>query len=123
MRSNFLTSNDPSLKPVGSLPSPGLLSEGDLSEDLRLTVLASFDADALAGDEELARITRFAAHLCGGASASVSLVEAEQQRFIAGTGLTTDATPRSTSLCSHAMHGRDIFEVLDASKRRGFCQF
>ncbi|MEP3422344.1 MAG: PAS domain-containing protein [Erythrobacter sp.] len=121
-RSDLLSFSEPESKPIGNAASPN-----SLSEDKRLTVLASFDAEALAGDEELARLTRFAAQLCGGGSptvsASVSLVEAERQRFIVGSGMTKKQTPRSTSLCSHAMLGRDLFEVLDASKDDTFANF
>ncbi len=85
-RSDLLSFSEPESKPIGNAASPN-----SLSEDKRLTVLASFDAEALAGDEELARLTRFAAPLCGGGSptvsASVSLVEAERQRFIVGSGM------------------------------------
>ena len=117
-----MTSNDTSLTP--SSPQPGSGSNSaEMTEQRRQSVLTSFDIEALADDEELNRITRFAAKLCGGTSASVSLVEAERQRFIASTGLTTGSTPRSTSLCSHAMLGRDIFEVLDTTKDPIFADF
>ncbi len=93
------------------------------SEAERLVALARFDAHALAGDPELARITRFAAQLCGAGSAAVSLVEAEHQRFIASAGLSETETPRSTSFCAHAMLEPDLFEVLDTTADPRFAQF
>ncbi|WP_369410165.1 sensor histidine kinase [Erythrobacter crassostreae] len=83
-------------------------------------MLASFDPDSLQGDEELARIARFAAHLCDAPSASVSLVEAARQRFIASEGFEETETPRSTSFCATTMLGSEIFEVLDASVDQRF---
>jgi len=94
-----------------------------LAEEERLVLLAAFDAHSLEGDRELARITRLAAQLCNAKSAAVSLVEAERQRFIASVGQTTKETPRSTSFCSHAMMGSDIFEVLDTSADTRFAKF
>lgn len=86
-------------------------------------MLASFDADALSGDEELAAITRFAAQLCGARSAAVSLVEAERQRFIASEGIDSDETPRSTSFCAQTMLGPELLEVLDATDDERFADY
>jgi len=88
-----------------------------------LCVLASFELDAIDGDPELARLARFAAHLCGTEQAAVSIVEAERQYFVARTGWDVDATPRSTSICAHAMTGGAIFEVPDASADDRFAGF
>jgi len=93
------------------------------SEDERLVVLASFEADLLKGDVELARITRFAAQLLGARQAAVSLVDAETQRFIVSEGLDAPHTPRDTSLCAHTMLGHDMLEVLDASEDPRFAEF
>ena len=86
-------------------------------------VLASFETEALQGDDELARIARFAARLCGTNSAAVSLVGAERQQFIAGEGLDVSETPRSTSLCAHTMLGSDLLEVLDTTMDKRFADF
>ena len=123
-----MNSNDPSPRPPAAATSSNLNDETvlvgqGLSEEKRQSILTSFDIEALADDEELTRLTRFAARLCGGTSASVSLVEAERQRFIAGIGRIATSTPRSTSLCSHAMLGRDLFEVLDTTKDPVFADF
>lgn len=104
--------------PIGDAPAKEFCSE-----DKRLVVLASFDAEALFGDEELARITRFAAELCGAGSAAVSLVHAESQRFVASDGMTETETPRSTSFCAHTMMGTEMLEVLDATDDERFADF
>jgi len=91
-------------------------------EDERLVVLASFEMDMLDGDPELARLARFAAHLCETEQAAVSIVEAERQFFVARTGWDTDTTSRSTSICAKTMHGADIFEVPDARSDERFVE-
>lgn len=110
-----LSYSELTLWPTGTAPAPEYCGEAE-----RLTVLASFDPDSLEGDEELARIARFAAHLCGAPSAAISLVEAERQRFIASEGLNEGETPRSTSFCATTMLNADIFEVLDTSADERF---
>jgi PAS domain S-box-containing protein len=86
-------------------------------------VLASFEFETIDGDPELARLARFAAHLCGTEQAAVSIVEAERQYFVARTGWDVSQTPRSTSICSHTMTGGDILEIPDASRDERFARF
>jgi len=93
------------------------------AEDKRLQVMASYGIDELDGDEELARIARFAALLCETPSATVSVVEAERQRFLTHEGQDVLETPRSTSFCAHAMLEPDMLEVLDASADDRFADF
>ncbi|MXP11163.1 sensor histidine kinase [Pseudoblastomonas halimionae] len=83
-------------------------------EDLRLTVLSHYEFDALQDDPELQRITAFASKLCGTKMSFVSLVDDERQHFIAREGSDMNGTPREQSFCAHAMHGREIMEVVDA---------
>lgn len=108
----------PPLWPTGEPPADQFCDE-----DQRLEILARFDADALAQDGELARIARFAAHLCNANSAAVSLVEAERQRFLASKGMAADETPRPTSFCAHAMMHPELLEVLDATQDPRFADF
>lgn len=110
--------NEPEIWPTGDAPSQDFCGEEE-----RLSVMASFELESLRGDEELARIARFAAHLCGTPSAAVSLVEAERQVFIAGEGLTVDETPRSTSICSHAMLRSEVLVVKNATQDERFAAF
>ncbi len=93
------------------------------AEDKRLQVMASYGIDELDGDAELARIARFAALLCDTPSATVSVVEAERQRFLTHEGQDVLETPRSTSFCAHAMLEPDMLEVLDASADDRFADF
>ncbi|NVE95181.1 sensor histidine kinase [Altererythrobacter lutimaris] len=96
--------------PKGADPDAALCGENE-----RLRVISGFGLDDFAADEELNRITRFAAHLCKAPMATVSLVEEARQRFLAREGLNDTETPRSTSFCAHTMLGGQLMEVLDAS--------
>lgn len=118
MLEDFLKYAEPHVWPIGMGPAANYRGE-----DERLIVMASFDLDALEGDEELARLTRFAANLLGAPSAMVSMVESERQRFLTKTGLTENETPRSTSFCATTMMGSDILEVLDATKDDRFANY
>ncbi len=113
-----LNYTDPKLWPPGQAPAAEFCGE-----DKRLAVLASYDPEVLAGDPELARITQFAARLCGAQSAAVSLVEAERQRFIVSEGMGAEETPRSTSFCAEAMLSGGLLEVLDATGDPRFADF
>ena len=106
------------LRPEGVAPDPAYCGEDD-----RLAVLAAHGTDALAGDAELQQIADFAAKLCGTPIASVTVVEAERQRFLAKAGLEKDSTERSTSFCAHAMLRSEPLVVEDASQDPTFENF
>lgn len=110
--------DEPKPWPSGNAPSPKFCGEGE-----RLDVLASYRADQLDGDAELARIARFAARLCNAPIATVSLVEEERQRFLAREGIDVDETPRSTSFCAQTMLGDTVLEVLDATQDQRFSDY
>jgi PAS domain S-box-containing protein len=109
---------EPTLWPTGADPEPLLCDEAQ-----RLVTLASYSVSDMYGDEELARLARFAARLCGTPSSAVSLVEAERQVFLASEGLTVSETPRSTSFCAHTMQSGELLVVPDATKDPRFAQF
>ncbi|MEO0642106.1 MAG: PAS domain-containing protein [Pseudomonadota bacterium] len=113
-----MTFSEPSPWPAGGNPDPQLCGEEE-----RLATLASYNVQEMAGDAELARLARFAAHLCATPTGAVSLVEAERQIFLASEGLAVSETPRSTSLCSHAMLTGEIMLVADASEDARFADF
>lgn len=118
IRGKTLTYSELKLWPSGAAPAPEFCGEAE-----RLKVLASYDVDSLEGDDELAEIVRFAAHLCQVPTATVSLVEEARQRFVAAEGVSEAETPRSTSFCAATMLGSDILEVLDASADQRFRDF
>ncbi|MEL7198081.1 MAG: PAS domain-containing protein [Pseudomonadota bacterium] len=114
----MLTSTETIPWPAGEAPVGELCSEPE-----RLAVSGSFHWDQLQGDPELSQIAKFAANLCDAPSAAVSLVETEKQIFIAHEAMGADETPRSTSLCAHAMLQGDILEVRDCSTDSRFADF
>ena len=84
--------------------------------DERQRELSRYGIDSLEDDPELRAIADFAAKLCDTPSASVTVVEQSRQRFLARHGIDGRETPRSVSFCAHAMQGRDLFVVPDATK-------
>ncbi|GAB5348513.1 HWE histidine kinase domain-containing protein [Alteriqipengyuania sp. 357] len=98
-----------------SLGANRLEGTGRRAED-RLDELARYGIDSLEDDPELRAIADFAARLCETPSASVTIVEHERQRFLARHGMDSRETPRSVSFCAHAMEGRDLFVVPDATQ-------
>ena len=105
------------LWPAHQAADPSLTDEG-----LRSRVIAAYGADAVQDDRELTQIVEFAARLCDVPVALVTLVEEHRQRFVARKGLAKEETPRSTSLCSHAMSGRGPMVVPDASADERFAE-
>lgn len=110
--------SQPGLWPTGTDPDAQLCAEDD-----RLVTLASFSISELEGDEELARLARFAARLCDTPTGAVSLVERERQIFLASEGVAVSETPRSTSLCATAMLSGELLVVPDASKDSRFANY
>ena len=97
------------LWPQGELPRPVLCGE-----DARLDILASHGTGALYDDAELQRIVDLAARLCDVPICLVTMVQADDQVFLARTGLEARSTPRPTSFCAHAMLGSEAVVVPDA---------
>lgn len=92
-------------------------------EDSRAQVIAAHGIDALEDDPELAAIARFASQLCEVPVASITIVEAERQLFLAREGIEERETPRSTSFCATTMLGKEPLVVTDASGDPRFADF
>ena len=116
--SDAVSYSEPTLWPTGTDPASDMCDEKE-----RLITLASYSVSDLNGDTELARIVRFAAQLCETPQSAISLVEAERQLFLARQGLSTTETPRSTSICAHAMLSGELLEVPDASQDPRYAEF
>jgi len=113
-----VTISQPSTWPTGTDPKPLFRDE-----DERLVTLASYSISELDGDDELARLARFAARLCDTPTGAVSLVEAERQVFLASEGEAVAGTPRSTSFCATAMLTGEVLVVPDASQDPRFADY
>jgi GAF domain-containing protein len=77
-----------------------------------LRALGILDSGA---EERFNRLTRLAQQLFDVPVALVSLVDAERQWFKARLGVAESETARDISFCGHAILGREIFEVPDAT--------
>lgn len=97
------------------IASPSADYCGPQNEAARLRVIEEYDLDSLEDDDELNRLRRFAAQLCGTEISLVSLVERARQRFLSREGLDATETPREVSFCQHAMVRHEVFVVPDAT--------
>ena len=99
-------------EPAPAAPAPA--SGWQMDEAARAETLAAHDIESLRDNDELKRITDFAAALCEVPIALVSLVEERRQTFLARTGLDATETPRDTSFCAFAMLDDALMIVPDA---------
>ncbi|WP_188645527.1 sensor histidine kinase [Tsuneonella deserti] len=90
----------------------------DGSVDARAAGMASLQFDGLGDDDELARITRFAAKLCDTRLAMLTIIEDGEQRIIACSGCDRAEAPSLSRACSEAMReGPLVIPDLSADPR------
>lgn len=87
-----------------------------IDETARLMSLHSLRVLDTPSEERYDRLTRMAKRLFNVQIALVSLVDSERQWFKSKQGLEACETSRAISFCGHAILGREIFVVSDASK-------
>ena len=87
----------------------------DIDEAQRRAAMEAFDLESMRGSPELSDITGFAARLCDAPTALVSMVEEEEQTFLARTGFEEACTPREQSFCAHAMLDVGLMVVPNAA--------
>ncbi|WP_439597847.1 sensor histidine kinase [Falsiroseomonas sp.] len=83
------------------------------AEALRLSALDRYDILDTGSEQAFDDIVRIASQICDAPIAIVSLVGADRQWFKARVGLPAQGTPRSQSVCSHAIQGRSLFQITD----------
>lgn len=81
-------------------------------EDDRLATLASLDVDSEGLRAALDRLTELAARHFGLERASVNLIEADTQTFLACHGADWSSTPREDSICTYAIMDDDPVTVI-----------
>lgn len=81
----------------------------------RLAALVRYDMLDTDAEESFDRITRIVASMFQAPIALVSLVDQNRQWFKSAVGLTAKQTPREHAFCAHAICGRGVFVVKDAT--------
>lgn len=94
------------------LPSP--------QEDARLAALKSYEVLDTPPEEIFDEFARLAASLAGTPTALISLIDGTRQWFKSKVGMGVDQTPRDFAFCDHAIRGKDVFVVPDATKDERF---
>lgn len=89
-------------------------------ESDRLAALRGYGVLDTPNEPEFDAIVREAASLLGAPTALISLVDEHRQWFKARVGLDASETPRSISFCTHAIRGKDVFVVEDATRDQRF---
>src|SRR5690242_20540773 len=82
----------------------------------RLTALYSLDILDTAPEQDFDDIVALASNVCGTPMSLVTLVDMDRQWFKARVGLDEIETDREISFCAHAILGRDLLVVPDATK-------
>ena len=84
-------------------------------EPQRLEVLAQYGILDTAPEQELDDLARLATYVAGTPMAAVTLIDADRQWFKSRVGVDVEQTPRDVAFCAHAIAGRDLMVVPDAS--------
>ena len=84
-------------------------------EAQRLEVLAQYGILDTAPEPELDDLARLATYVAGTPMAAVTLIDADRQWFKSRVGVEVDHTPRDMAFCAHAIAGRDLMIVPDAT--------
>ncbi len=89
------------------------MPDAESREAERLAVLHSLGLLDMAASEDFDQITALAAHCFGVPISLISLVDTDRQQFLSRVGFAPRETSRDTSICAHAIQGRDILEIED----------
>jgi PAS domain S-box-containing protein len=91
-----------------------------LDEAARLEALRAYEILDTPPEQDLDDVIELTAHICGTPIAVISLVDQDRQWFKAKIGIDATETPRDVSFCAHAILGRDLLVVPDATKDARF---
>ncbi len=94
-----------------------------VNESRRLQALRGYVVLDTAHEPVFDAITELAAAICEAPIAMISLVDADRQWFKSYLGVDFRESPRSSSICAHAMLGDEVMEVFDATRDERFVDF
>lgn len=89
-------------------------------EPERLEALRRYRVLDTPSEEAFEDLAYLASHICGTPISLVSLVDSERQWFKARVNFERAETPREEAFCAHAILGKNLFVVPDASADRRF---
>src|ERR1051325_468828 len=90
------------------------------NETDRLAALYSLDILDSAPEQDFDDIVALASNVCGTPMSLVPLLDTDRQWFKARVGVDDTGTERDVSFCSHAVLGRDLMVVPDATQDHRF---
>ncbi|GAA2641203.1 GAF domain-containing sensor histidine kinase [Paractinoplanes durhamensis] len=90
------------------------------NETDRLSALYALDILDSAPEQDFDDIVQLASNVCGTPMSLVTLVDTDRQWFKARVGTDLTETSRDLSFCAHAILGRDLLVVPDATKDARF---
>ncbi len=90
-------------------------------EQQRLAAVRALDVLDSAPEEAFDAIVKLAARICATPVALITLVDEVRQWFKARVGLDIHETPREIAFCTHAITGRTLCTVPDATADARFC--
>jgi signal transduction histidine kinase len=90
------------------------------NETDRLAALYALDILDTAAEQDFDDIVGLASSVCGTPMSLVTLIDTDRQWFKARVGTDLTETPRDLSFCAHAILGRDLLVVPDATKDARF---
>ena len=83
-------------------------------ENKRISVLNSYEILDSEAEIVFDDLTQLASAICGTQISLISLVDENRQWFKSKVGIDAEQTDRSVAFCSHAILGKDVFEVPNA---------
>ena len=95
-------------------------SPDSADESLRLAALASYAVLDSGSDPDLDDLVALAAALCAAPISTITFLDSHRQWFKARVGVSVSETSRDISFCAHAILGKGLMVVPDATKDKRF---